>query len=309
MRKLLILLAVTTTALAQQPKLLVPPGTQGWIDPVYSADGKLLAFARADRNEIRVLVFGEDSTRSVVRSDRVGRRFVFQPGDTRIVFRARTYALPGTPERLASTSIYLFDPVVLTADTAGDAFGPYLIENQLWYRRALNSVLLNMKGWPRSGGPCYFLDHGQLWVTNAHGDTVFASDAAQKFVGAEISPDGKWLAAVEEDNHAEQLAVIHMTDGKMTRFTGAFAPTWRADAAMLVCVLAQENGTYNLCTVDTATMALRIQWSSSVITAGTPAISPDGKRIVFVDNGGIYEVEIGGNRIGGATEKAEKLKR
>jgi hypothetical protein len=292
MRRFLILLAIAATAAAQQPKLLVPAGPQGWADPVYSADDKMLAFARADRNEIRVLVFGEDSTRSVARSDRVGRRFAFQPGDTRIVYRARTYALPGTPERVVSTSIYLFDPVVLTADTAGDAFGPYIIENQLWYRRSLNSVLLNMKGWPRTGTPCYFLDHGQLRVTSAHGDTVFASVAAQNFVGAEISPDGKWLAAVDENNHTVQLTVIRMADGKAARFTGAFAPSWEADAQRLVCALAQENGTYNLCTVDTAALTLQIRWSSPDVQAGTPAISPDGKRAALVSKGGIYEVEL-----------------
>jgi Tol biopolymer transport system component len=274
-----------------QVKLLTPSGTLGWSDPVYSHDGSKICFTDASAKQIRLFERDEDSTRFVAEGAKIGKRFVFEPDDRRLVFRMTLPSLPGRPVRLYSVSLYLYDPVGRTTNEEGDLFGPYYFDHKVWYRFSLLGPYFDYQSAAHKAGPYMDLPSGQLWVINQSGDTVFSSAAGQHFIGAEISPDGEWVAAVQ-DQPAIRTEVIHIRDGKSFTIDGGAAPGWSGDSKRLVCVRTNSSAAQELYLLDVGTANGRVILTSPEYQPETPALNPDGSRVVFISRGALYELKI-----------------
>ena len=288
---ILILSASLQAAWAAAPGLLLPSSDDGWRDPVYSADGQFIAFTNSAQNRIYVLEPGKDTPRSVAQGEKIGRRFAFEPGVERVVFRLRSYALPGKPERLISSSIYLYDPVHLTENTAGDLFGPYVINNRIWYRTSLVGPFFDCRGDIRGAGPYWDMESGKLNVLNSRLDTVFTSASNQHIAGYEISPDGAWLAAVESVPQRRVL-LIRIEDGATVSVPGAVAPGWAGNSQSVICVTVRPEGGSDLSIVRVPSGEREVVLSGPRFRPETPALNLDGSRALFVSGGAIYEMTL-----------------
>ncbi|RPH92767.1 hypothetical protein EHM69_12055 [candidate division KSB1 bacterium] len=273
-------------------KLVVPSQGDGWRDPVYDWDGTRFALTDAAQKQIFIYESGEDSPRSVAKGDRIGRRFVFEPGGRhRIVFRLRSDAIPGKPERLYSSSIYLYDPVPRSHNISGDVYGPYLIENQVWYRFSPFGPFTNYENQLRHAGPYGDFSGGFLYVLNEKEDTVFASENGARMRGAEISPDGRWVAAVQSDPTVKIL-LVNTEHGTRMDIPDSYAPAWAGDSRSLICVSTANPAQQSLRLVRLPSGEGEFVLSSPEYHPETPALNRDGTRALFVSKGSIYEMEL-----------------
>jgi hypothetical protein len=286
---LLLILALFGAVQAAPPTILLPAGAEGWVDPVFSPDGRKIAFTTVSRREIRVLDLGEDSARLVAQADLIGRRYVFEPNSDRIVYRQRAAILPGLPERLVSASPYLYDPVMPVPNTTGNIFGPYFISGKVWYRPSLLSPLVDYDGSLMLPGPYLDPSSGSLWVRNEKGDTVHASPPGVSIIGAEISPDAHWIAAVQ--NNPSTLLIVRVEDGRLSTIPHAYAPSWAGNSQSLICVRS-DSGSADLLIVHMPDAESETVYSSRDLPPSTPALSPDGKQAVFVSKGALYELDL-----------------
>ncbi len=207
----LCLLAVS--AHASTPRLLVPaPADGGFTNPVCSPHSEAIAYTTADFAVLYLWTTDLRPPLRVAQSAGVGRRFIFEPGQERLVYRQVVGALPTKPERLISTSPYLYDPAVRTANQDSLIYGPYLIDRQVWYRPSLLLPYHDYHDSLRTAGPYLDLRTGRLQVVNASSDTVFSSIVPDSYAGMEVSPDGEWIAAVKSRPRVE-LTLIRVADG------------------------------------------------------------------------------------------------
>ncbi len=292
---LLVIIFSTFTALVQAApplRMIVPPATPGWTNPVISPDGGAIAFTDEFYSELKVLISGEDSPRSIVTADGVGKRFVFEPGRTpRIVYRVRLNGLPERPERLLSSSIYNPDPVHRTPNKSGDLFGPYLINGQVWYASALDQPLLNYDGEEFPGGPRWDWINGKLWLLNEAGDTVFTTPDSCRLAGGELSPDGRWMAVVQSEPQRE-LFVIHRPDGSLRRLGDGYSPRWSGDSQTLVFVTSTGGGFAALNILNMASGEPQVILNAPEYYPESPALDQTASRVVFASNGALYEMLI-----------------
>ena len=288
---LLIILTLSVPAWATAPELLLPSSDGGWRDPVYSADGKFIAFTNIAQDRIYVLEGGRGAPRSVAQGERIGRRFAFEPGAERVVYRIRSNALPGKPERLISTSIYLSDPVHHSQNMAGDLFGPYVIGDRIWCRYSLVGPFFDYDGNIRSAGPYWDTESGVLNVLNAALDTVFTSAVNQRIAGFEISPDGAWLAIVES-RPERRVLLIRIKDGATVSVPSAIAPGWAGNSQSLICVTNPPEGGSKLSIVRVPSGESTVILTGARFRPETPALNADGSRALFVSGGAIYEMAL-----------------
>ena len=278
---------------ATPPKTLLPlTDLGGWLYPAYCTNDRDVIVATADLSEIRLLVHGEDSTRSVARGERIGRRFAFEPGGQRLVFRARANALPGRPERLVSTSLVVYDPVQRTSNNVGDLLGPYFVAGRVLYRQSPLDPFLDYEGETHVAGPYLDPATGRLLVRNEVGDTVFTSAPSARIAGAEISPNGKWVAVVQVEPKRQLLIISVETGGTVSAGDG-FAPSWAGNSQSLICVRRTEKGIAELCLVAVPSGQMRVLLSDDRHDPETPALNADGTRALFISRGGLFEIEIG----------------
>jgi hypothetical protein len=287
----LFLSGLLQAAWAAQPGLVLPSGDGGWCDPLYSPDGRFIAFTNYSQDRIYVFEQGKDSPREVAQGEMIGRRFAFEPGAERIVFRMRSYALPGKPERIISTSIYLWDPVHHTSNNTGDLFGPYRIGGRIWYRYSLVGPFFDYDAHIRSAGPYWDTESGALSVINEALDTVFTTAPDQFVAGCEISPDGVWLAAVESRPERRTL-LIRTSDGKTFGFPDAVAPSWAGNSQSLIAVTSRAERSTGLMIVRVPSGDARIILEDARFRPETPALNTDGSRALFVSHGAIYEMTV-----------------
>ncbi|MBU0507540.1 hypothetical protein KKH27_01705 [bacterium] len=275
-----------------EPKRIVPAGGSVWTNPVSSPDGKAVAFTDEFHREIRVYVSGEDSSRRIIRGPSLGSRYVFDSSpDPRLVYRNVIEFMPQKPERLFSSSIYMFDPINRTSNSEGRIFGPYFIEGQVWYRFALDAPLLNYDGQLRVAGPRWNREHGRLWVLNEKADTVWSSPTGARMAGAEISPDGRWIAAVAAEPRT-QLTIVRIEDGLVTDGDSGFAPAWSGDSRWIAYVSRQDNGRVELRLLGVPDGARRVVLSSPHFSPETPTLNHDGTRCVFVSEGALWAMDV-----------------
>ena len=287
-----LLILSLVRAEAASPELLVPAGTSGWTDPVISRDGLKIAFTNASQYEIRVQILGEDSTRQVMFNPGVGRRFIFEPGVAdRIVYRRHIQAVPGKPERLLSVSIYIMDPIPLTSNRDSTIFGPYLIDNRVWYRDSLTGPFLDVNGKVRLAGPYLDSKSGELRVLDLAGKTVFTSSPPQKFGAMEISPDGQWVAAVQTEP-ALELFVVNVPNGTVLTVNSAADPGWSGQSLSVVCVRRQPSGVHELFRMHLPDGHGEAVFSAPDFDPETPVLNVDGSKVVFVSKGAIYGLDL-----------------
>lgn len=289
----LVLLAIPPIAgYAAEPRLLVSAGKSGWTNPVISPDGQKIAFADASLKQIRVLISGEDTSREVVTNPGVGRRFVFEPGgQDRIIYRRKVQALPDHPERLLSVSIYLFDPASRTSNAKGNLFGPYLIEGRIWYRDSLTGPFMDLQGKVRKAGPNFDQTSGQLRVLDAAGKIVFASTPPQTFAAMEISPNGRWVAAVQTSPERE-LFLISVDNGAVIRVNSAVDPGWSGNSLTAICVRRIQSRPPELYLIHLPKGDGASLFAAPDFDPETPVLNADGTRAVFVSKGAVYDLDI-----------------
>jgi Tol biopolymer transport system component len=293
-RNILIILVLFVAAQAlpaAAPVLRCASSDDGFRDPIYSPDGQTIAFTNAAQDQIYVLEKGKNIPRSVAHGEKIGRRFAFEPGGERIVFRLRAYALPGKPERLLSTSIYLYDPVHRSQNSEGDIFGPYVMNGRIWYRYSLVGPFFDYAGQVSGAGPYWDTQNGTLNVLNAALDTVFTSALNQHLAGYELSPDGAWLAVVESQPE-RRLLVIRIQDGTTFSISGGFAPGWAGDSQSLICVTDRSTGGTDLSVVKLPSRQTAVVLPGTRFKPETPALNSDGTRALFVSEGAIYEMTL-----------------
>jgi hypothetical protein len=295
--KSLLILALTFLAVvsaeALEPTRLVKAEPNHWLYPVYSPDDLSIAFSVMDFSEIWSLdlVTGREPSRTA-KGDSIGRRFVFEPGlqDDRVVYRVRIQAHPDKPVRLISTSIHLFDPAPRSANT-GDILGPYAIAGQLWYRRALNEPLIDVKGNEHPAGAYWDKATQSLWVQDSAGARLYTSPAAEPVEGFEISPDGKWAAAVTAVS-PPLLYLVSLSDGTRYDLGSARWPSWSGNSKYLACLTEIREDTI-IRIYDIATRVPSALELPSKFNPEYPALNSDGSKLLFVDGGAIYQVDVG----------------
>jgi Tol biopolymer transport system component len=286
---ILLFLFLVQCALAAAPQLILAASEDGWRDPVYSPDGKAIAFTNSAQSALFVLLRDENSPRTVARAEGIGRRYVFEPNGQRIVFRMRAHALPLKPERLLASSIYIYDPVHHSTNLEGDIFGPYFFNNRVWYRTALVGPFFDYENHVQASGPYWDPVSGGLTALNSKLDTVFIARPDQFIAGVEISPDGAWIAAVESQP-VRQLLLIRIEDGQTQAIPSLFAPGWAGDSKHVIGVTNGAENRSQLLLVSVPSGETVTILNNPPFQPETPALDAAGKHALFVSNGAIYEL-------------------
>jgi hypothetical protein len=289
---LALLFGCTSTGLASSPRLVVPAvADQRWAYPIYSPDGKTMLYTDASLGRIWARAAGEDSARRVVDLSKSGQRFAMDPKTGRVVFRARIQALPDKPQRLVSTSIYLWDPAMLTQNLSGDVYGPYLIKGKVWYRYTLLGPLASTDGEIRTQAPYLDTGTGRMWVVDAKDDTAYATPNQIRVAGIEVSPDGNWVAAVCSEP-SPTIIVVSLNDGTDYTIPGSFAPSWSGDSQFLVCVHSSPQGTTELRLIHIPGADTGVILATNEFHPEMPSLSFDASRVLFVNDGAIWEMRL-----------------
>lgn len=276
---------------AGEPILVIPADNGGWILPIYSPDDKVIVFTNASRDEIWVTERDQLAPRMLTSGTGLANRLTFEPDQNRIVFRRRVNALPNRPVRLFSTSYYLYDPVVRMANS-GDILGPYLVDNKVCYRRSLTDPLIDCDGKTRYAGPYLDPASGKLWVVNSNRDTIYTSSVNIRFGAVELSPDGKWVAAVTTEPTAA-IWIMEIETGQATEVSAGSWPSWSANSQNLTFLTKdRESDPPEIHILRLSTMKTEKVYRSESMLPETPALNRDGSRVLFVSEGSIYEIDL-----------------
>ena len=285
-------LLFATSLLALEPQLIVDSDPHNWINPIYSNDGLSLAFTTFKQD--RIWSFDLINSRKpshAARGDSIGRRFIFEPGiqDDRVVYRIRIKAHPDQPLRLLSTSIHLFDPVTRT-DNPGEIIGPYLFENQAWYRHSLDGPFFDYNDQPRSAGPYWDRASSILWVQDEDENKLFTSPGNEPVRGFEISPDGSF-AAVVATAPEPILYLVSLQSGERSDLGAGRWPAWSGDSEYLSCLVDIRDETiirvHNIQKQEHKALDIASKFDPEY-----PALNSDGTKLVFVDSGRIFQVDL-----------------
>jgi hypothetical protein len=285
-------LASVLWAEAAEPKRLVEAEPYHWLYPAYSPDDLAIAFSALNLSEIWSLdlVTGREPSRAA-KGDSIGRRFVFEPGiqDDRVVYRIRIQAHPDKPVRLISTSVHLFDPAPRSGNM-GEIIGPYAVSGQIWYRRSLAEPLTDVKGNERPAGAYWDKTTNSFWVQDSTKTRLYTSPEAEPAEGFEISPDGKW-AAVVTTTSPPLLYIVSLADGSRKDLGSARWPSWSGNSRFVACLTELlDNTVIRVCDIESGVhKAMEIP---SRYDPEYPALNSDGSKLLFVDGGAIYEVEL-----------------
>ncbi|MBI5058268.1 hypothetical protein HZB60_00645 [candidate division KSB1 bacterium] len=277
---------------AASPVKLVAKTGEDWQQPVYDASGSYLAFTNASQTEIWFRDRASGATRPVVKAQKPGRRFCFEPGHNRLLFRQASMADPNRSERMLSTDLWTYDPVPRTTNV-GPSNGPYVIEDKLWYRSSLSGPLLDVSNKPRTAAPYLDPTSGACWVINAAGDTVYRSTPAEKIAGMETSPDGKWVALVSAQPIIN-LSLVWIADGTVQRISKAGNPGWSGDSQTVAYTVFADNGRssairlWRAATGNTESVPLPPSCYPS-----DPALSFHATLLAYISDGELFELSLG----------------
>jgi hypothetical protein len=279
-------------ALGAEPRLLCKAENETFAHPVYNVKGDFLAFSTASQRQIFVYDFARADTHCAVTAKNPGRRFCFEPGLNRLVYRHASMGDPNRSERLLSTELYLFDPTPRTFNI-GNAYGPYLLNEKLWYRADTDQPLMDYAGNERKGGLFYKREGGEFWVTNEKGDTISEKGSKETIEGGEYSPDGIYFAAVtcKPDRH---ILLINLNYGSTVDFGPGAHPAWSGNSMLLAFHTLSPNGEPTA--VRTANMLTRTQGfidigHNEIVT--DLALNFEATRLVFCNrNGDVYEIGV-----------------
>lgn len=291
-----LLLFVFSNFAFSAPKKVADRAGRGLSAPLWSPDGRFIAYTTLDRDELFVVELNEikakQSLYRVADLEGCGRRFVFAPGEERIVYRSIAAAMKGSPDRIVSTSYYQHDNTMLS-DNTGQILGPYLIENQLFIRKSLNDPLVSLNHQEWSKG--VFLDDGELTVKNSAGKVVYETAENEEAQGFEISPDGETVAAVVEVGGDKTVRVIQISSGLMTDLGKGRWPGWSGTGDRLVFVRDKHEVKF----AELVVFDLTVGQSRSVLGLNQfwpnePALNYDGTLVAFVHGGEVFTAEVTG---------------
>lgn len=292
----LLFTSVFTVLSVAAPKKAADFTGRGLSAPLWSLDDRFIAYTTADQDELYVVELNEikakQSLYRVANLEGVGRRFVFSPGEERIVYRSIAAAIKGRPDRLVSCSFYQQDNTMLTGNSS-PILGPYLIENKVMYRENLTAPLKTLDNQPWDKG--VYLDNGELTVTNTDGKTVFKSGSGEEVRGFEISPDGETVAAVLQTGTKKTVRLIQISSGNVIDLGEGRWPSWSADGNRVVILRDKPDIEYaELIVHDLTVGQSRSVMGINQFWPDEPALNRDGTRVAFVHNGEIYITEVTG---------------
>jgi WD40 repeat protein len=199
------------------------------------------------------------------------------------------YAHPEKPVRLYTSSIYVFDPSSRTANL-GDILGPYVSEARLLYRHALDSPLLETDGQPRIAGPYLNPENHSFWVLDADSNRIFESPKSEPVGGFELSPDGRYVAVVASAS-SPLLYLIDLQSGERRNLGSGRWPAWSDDGNHLSCLTEIQTKriirVHHLEAREFTPVDLPLP-----IRPESPSLNEDGTRVLFVDRGSIYVIDV-----------------
>lgn len=293
---LAVSLFVFTSFAISAPRMVAERAARGCSAPLWSADSRFIAYTTIDLDTLFVVEPAEANKHQnlyrVAKATGVGRRFVFAPGEERLVYREMIGAIPTHPDRLISTSFYTYDPSVLTSNN-DPIIGPYVVENKIYYRHSLETPLIAVHGAERIAGP-YKID-GRLVIRNASGSEVFKSDEQEEVDGFEISPDGQWVAAVLAQDGERMVKLIQVSDGSVSELGRGRWPGWSGNSNRLVFVRDKKEVQFaELVVYDVEVGQSRSVTGINQYWPDEPALNGDGSMVAFIHDGSVYVTETTG---------------
>lgn len=278
------------------PKKVAERTGRGCSAPLWSGDGKLLAYTTLDLDELHVtelaISIRLQKFYRVANAKGVGRRFVFDPESEGLVYRRTAEALPSKPERLIVTPLSTLENRMITSNKES-ILGPYRIDDKIYYRSALDEPLTDLEGNARPDGP--FLKRNALTVRNAAGDAVWQSPATFVVEGFELSPDGAWVAVVGRTSAATEVKIVEVAAGKSVDLGRGRWPSWSGDSNRLIFVVDKSELKYaELVVYDIPSGQRRSVQGITQFWPDEPALDPDGSRCAFVHDGEVYVTEVTG---------------
>jgi Tol biopolymer transport system component len=166
-------------------------------------------------------------------------------------------------------------PTMVPTQTEGDVYGP-----------SMNA----------GASAIVFAANSNIWATNMSGSTQaqLPLTGTEAYI-AEISPDGKHIVASESVNDHYNLFVmsedgsnpLNLTTTFPTGVTDCYSASFSADTKKIVfqCQGSNLNGLY---TINLDGTGLTTVYTTPTFYIDTPAFSPDGKTIFFVNCDGTY---------------------
>ncbi|MCC6477011.1 hypothetical protein IT157_08145 [bacterium] len=252
----------------------------------------MIAFTTRELDELYVIELDEkQSPYRVANAKGVGRRFVFDPSDDRVIFRQRAEAHPAKPERLVSCAVYLHDPQMVT-NNDGPLIGPYLIGSEIVYRQDPFSPYTSLSGSVRMAGP-YVEEQGRLSVRDERGRELFETAPQDSVSGFELSPDGRWVAIVL-GNSAKTLEIVSTLDGTRIPIGAGRWPGWSGNSKRLVFLRDKPEIHFaEIVVYDLSKSELRSVTGLNEFWPDEPSLNFDGTRAAFVHDGALYETPTG----------------
>jgi hypothetical protein len=277
---------------AAAPRKLSEPVGGGCSAPVWGRNDRLLAFTNRELDELYVIEPDKlQAPYRVANAKGVGRRFVFDPADDRVLYRQRAEAHPAKPERIVSCAATFHDPQMVT-NNEGPLIGPYLIGSDVCSRQDASSPFVSLQGVARMSGP-YTENQTRLSIRDESGKEVFETAPGDTVSGYELSPDGRWVAIVL-GSHDEALEIVSTSDGTRIPIGTGRWPGWSGNSERLVFLRDKPAIHFaEIVVYDMEKGELRSVTGLNDFWPDEPALNSDGTRCAFIHNGALYEAPTG----------------
>jgi Tol biopolymer transport system component len=146
------------------------------------------------------------------------------------------------------------------------------------------------------GSSIVFVAGSELWTSNMSGSTQTQLPLTGTYVRiARMSPDGKHIVASETVNNHDNLFVmnpdgsspLNLTTTFPTGVTDCYSASFSADTTKIVFDCEGSN-LYGLYTINLDGTGLTTVYTTPTFYMDTPAFSPDGTTIFFINCDGTY---------------------
>lgn len=140
---------------------------------------------------------------------------------------------------------------------------------------------------------------GKVWVTMApevsnDGEKTFSLDFPVRREDLVLSRDGRLIAYSADDVVKGYRVVVRDRAGKLlAQFAGYTSPTFTPDGRLVMAGHVGKGGPSGLYVSDAARRTLK-RLDPGLDTPDMPSVSPDGRRVAFVQGGKLWTVGIDG---------------
>lgn len=274
------------------PKKIADPVGGGCSSPVWGRNDQMIAFTNRELDELYVIELDKlQAPYRVANAKGVGRRFVFDPVEDRVLFRQRAEAHPAKPERIVSCSVNFHDSQMVTSNE-GPLIGPYVIGAEVFHRQDASSPFVSLQGASKLAGP-FIEDRGRLSIHDDSGKEVFETASSDTVSGFEFSPDGRWVAIVL-GNSTKTIELISTFDGTRIPIGEGRWPGWSGNSKRLVFLRDKPEIHFaEIVVYDLSKGELRSVTGLNEFWPDEPALNSDGTRCAFIHNGALYEAPTG----------------